>query len=81
MRTLSDELLAKKTYLEELSNKAEVMIDQIKDGGVQKSDFDKVKIAEQENTNRLDKIQKDDKMLNLLLSRASRDFKTLHITP
>ena len=65
---LNDELVAKKADLEELMNKAATLIEKLSNGECQNDELQKVKTNTEANTTRLDKIQKEEKMMNLLLS-------------
>ena len=66
--SLNDELAAKKIELDELMSKATKLIEKIEHGNIDSQEINKIKMTGEANTVRLDKIQKDEKMLNLLLS-------------
>ena len=66
-----------KNKFEELSGKAETMIAKIESTAVQPDKFNKVKTQGEGNTNRIDKIQRQDKMLNLLITNLPSDVHNL----
>ena len=74
---LGNEITAKKQGLEELIGKAEKMIENLNSNPVNSDEFDKVKAKGEENTERLDKIQKEDKMLNLLLANLPASVQSI----
>ena len=75
---LNSDIEAKTIELNNLLEKAENMLEKIKDNPIQSDEFNKVKKTGEENSNRLDKIQRDEKMLNLLLSNLPPGLQTIH---
>ena len=74
---LNSDLEAKSIEQNILLEKAENMLEKIKDNPIQSDEFNKVKTTREESSNRLDKIHCDEKMLNLLLSNLPPGLQTI----
>ena len=74
---LNNDIERKRKELTDLSTRAETILETIKDETIAKDDFEQVRLAGIENTNRLDKIQKEDKMLNLLFANLPVGLHTI----
>ena len=75
---LTKDIEMKRTSLIELSTTAEKLMDKMKDGMVEKNEFERVRSVGAENTNRLDRMQKEDKMLNLLFANLPANLHNIH---
>ena len=74
---LTKDIEAKRAGLIELSTTAEKLMDKMKDGMIEKDEFEKVRTIGVENANRLDRMQKEDKMLNLLFANLPANLHNI----
>ena len=77
LEKLNEEMADKKDGLQDLMVKAESLIEKLSNGETQNADFDRVKSNTESNTICLDKIQKDEKMMNLLVSNLPPALQTI----
>ena len=77
LTTIGKDFEKEKVKINELATKAEKVIEKVEKSSVQSEGFERVKSTGVQNSNRLDKIQKDDKMLNLLLSNLLPNIQNI----
>ena len=74
---INKEIELKRENLVDLSTRAENLMKNLKDGMVTKEEFEKIRKVGVENTNRLDRVQKEDKMLNLLFANLPSNLHNI----
>ena len=72
-----EEMSKNQARFDELSTKAEIMIEKMEKSTIPNEEFEKVKSTGMENTSRLDKMQKAEKMMNLLISNLPPNTQTI----
>ena len=75
---ITSDIVSTKKNFDDLSSKAETMNSKLNEAAVLTEEFNKVKAASEANTSRIDKILKDEKILNLLISNLPDNIQNIH---
>ena len=77
MNNHEEEISKQQAKFDELSSKAEKMMDKMEKAAISTEEFEKVKSTGEQNTGRLDKKEKEEKMMNLLISNLPPNTQSI----